>query len=637
MTSWAEQTNLEGERTESCADPYFWHHLEDHQDDEHSNDLFSQFVDFDADESPHTLSGMNSQYQNHHGGAGANDTHLYAAPHSLFMDPPGDSTTGSSGPSPPDDLDFLSNSSNFATGSAVSVGQEIDTKAMALLSEVETSLPLHPSSYDHSIHLGVPNAIQPFGEASISDIDLHRLQDISLNEPGHNLMLPAAQPASPMPTSPAVPAKKSNKIIDTLTATVRKATTRRKPKKQEAMDEAAVSPMTVTAPPPPPAQPKKTRGRGRPKKQAVPIEPAEAVRQHPPPLHFNTENASYLQTFDADPFTTGFPPQPAQYPAQPRHATPYSPQPAVLTHQSFSLDGGREPSNSLGIGGGGGVHQSPPGATMGAQVWQQPPPMQHDPATLPWNPDGYNLSAPPWLDAGMLPQNGSELDSQQAAQANYIIQSQQSDISFQYNPLMNTDSSGLMIHMPQPRQPPPMLVNDLAVNGQTYLPPPAPPPGSDRGNRPPRARSSGARHLSSSPMHRARAPPNVPPSPGARSRHSSGGSVTSLHSVTGGTRLPASMPGTPCSVRKRRSRDMSGSAPSGSRSASSDLGGFVNFTPSDSSALMSGVAPSGSSKTKARREREAQERRQKMNEAAVKAIKAVGGDLHEFIGESFSF
>jgi hypothetical protein len=54
---------------------------------------------------------------------------------------------------------------------------------------------------------------------------------------------------------------------------------------------------------------------------------------------------------------------------------------------------------------------------------------------------------------------------------------------------------------------------------------------------------------------------------------------------------------------------------------------FVNFTPEDCSLLMTGVAPSGSSKTKARREREAAERRRQLSEAAVKAVRAAGGDV----------
>ncbi|MCJ1239671.1 hypothetical protein MMC14_007669 [Varicellaria rhodocarpa] len=55
--------------------------------------------------------------------------------------------------------------------------------------------------------------------------------------------------------------------------------------------------------------------------------------------------------------------------------------------------------------------------------------------------------------------------------------------------------------------------------------------------------------------------------------------------------------------------------------------GFVNFTPSDSKRILTGVAPSGSSKTKARREKEAGERRRKLSEVAERAIREVGGDV----------
>ncbi|MCJ1407104.1 hypothetical protein MMC19_001174 [Ptychographa xylographoides] len=58
-----------------------------------------------------------------------------------------------------------------------------------------------------------------------------------------------------------------------------------------------------------------------------------------------------------------------------------------------------------------------------------------------------------------------------------------------------------------------------------------------------------------------------------------------------------------------------------------DAVGFVNFTPSDSRKILTGVAPSGSSKTKARREKEASDRRRKLSEAAAKAVMEAGGDV----------
>ncbi|KEQ76854.1 hypothetical protein M436DRAFT_38281 [Aureobasidium namibiae CBS 147.97] len=58
-------------------------------------------------------------------------------------------------------------------------------------------------------------------------------------------------------------------------------------------------------------------------------------------------------------------------------------------------------------------------------------------------------------------------------------------------------------------------------------------------------------------------------------------------------------------------------------------GSFVNYTPHDSEKLLTGVAPSGSSKTKARREREAVEKRRRFSQAALKAMVKAGGDLAE--------
>ncbi|KAJ5086780.1 hypothetical protein NUU61_008087 [Penicillium alfredii] len=54
---------------------------------------------------------------------------------------------------------------------------------------------------------------------------------------------------------------------------------------------------------------------------------------------------------------------------------------------------------------------------------------------------------------------------------------------------------------------------------------------------------------------------------------------------------------------------------------------FVNFTADDSKRILTGVAPSGSSKTKARREQEARDRRRKLSEAALKAVRTAGGDV----------
>ena len=55
--------------------------------------------------------------------------------------------------------------------------------------------------------------------------------------------------------------------------------------------------------------------------------------------------------------------------------------------------------------------------------------------------------------------------------------------------------------------------------------------------------------------------------------------------------------------------------------------GFVNYTPHDRKKILTGVAPSGSSKTKARREKEALEKRRQLSEAAKRVILEAGGDI----------
>ncbi|MCJ1471460.1 hypothetical protein MMC13_000099 [Lambiella insularis] len=97
-----------------------------------------------------------------------------------------------------------------------------------------------------------------------------------------------------------------------------------------------------------------------------------------------------------------------------------------------------------------------------------------------------------------------------------------------------------------------------------------------------------------------------------------------------------SPPPTPLSTTKSRrharhvrGKSSSSSAPKTPKTPTAGTGsaGFVNFTPSDSRKILTGVAPSGSSKTKARREKEASDRRRKLSEAAAKAVMEAGGDV----------
>lgn len=95
----------------------------------------------------------------------------------------------------------------------------------------------------------------------------------------------------------------------------------------------------------------------------------------------------------------------------------------------------------------------------------------------------------------------------------------------------------------------------------------------------------------------------------------------------------------PClQLRKRRSakslKSLEISCSSGIEKGTTS---FVNYTPEDSQKILNGVAPSGSNKTKARREKEALEKRQKLSQAALRAVQAVGGDVSSLVEEEFFF
>lgn len=97
---------------------------------------------------------------------------------------------------------------------------------------------------------------------------------------------------------------------------------------------------------------------------------------------------------------------------------------------------------------------------------------------------------------------------------------------------------------------------------------------------------------------------------------------------------PSSNPSPSFQIAKRRtvSRKRSDLAPR-TPVAGSGMADFVNFTPSDSTKILTGVAPSGSSKTKARREKEAMEKRRRLSMAAMRAVQAAGGDVESLVEE----
>lgn len=315
-------------------------------------------------------------------------------------------------------------------------------------------------------------------------------------------------------------------------------------------------------------------------------------------------------------------------------------------------------------------------------------PRQWSAVSSSYGPDNSALRSPSWWTVNepstpssrapmSLLNNSGQHDAAATFEHNQSIHHHhQSELPYEYD----SELSGLMIHMPQPRHPQAAV---LTANIPEQLLTPTrhtsvvqhSSPGNHiqyRGRftdhrhplhrRPqPRAPSSGARHLHhggsmTSPrkpsihrsgsrgvlVHRGE---SISPSPG-----SSGQQHHRPRRVTSSSGL---------SVRKQRSWSRAPRTPNPSgRSHSSSFGGsngspgdggvgvggsggggvdFVNFTPSDKNLLMTGVAPSGSSKTKARREKEAADRRRRISEAAVKAVQAAGGDVDTLVMDGFVF
>ncbi|KAJ4265610.1 hypothetical protein NW762_004904 [Fusarium torreyae] len=608
MASWTLPYRVEA----VDRDPgFYWQDLDDGPNDG-SADFFGQFINFDSE--------IPSSMADPHG----LDPSMPTLADGLILDHPAESTASSGVSTTEDEFDFFSCSSQVdatvpsQTGSSAAPGapHEVDPRSLALVGS-------------DGLAAEKPSLVP---RVSMSDPELPRVDNISLHSsPARRV--PVSQPSSPTP--PNTTARKPNKFVEALSSTIRKASKLRKPKKPIAMDRPG-SP-TMDNPP-----------------RALRLDHHEYGNGNdafPPSPTCGPDSTNFVHGFCDDPFS--------EIPAPP----------PTNSFRYFSTNGIHTPAESPGVKAEPGLYQPDMAGQVPQAAWQHqqhPHPHQHQhphphphtqvhphphphPHQQPGHPHQQPVavvgSAPEswpgqeymaqnhhqsgWWDLNLLNQNGEYMvvdpQQQKNANLNLAMHAQHAELPYEYQ-VHDPNSAGLMIHMPQPRTAS-APVHDLSLNAQTYLPPPPVPPTSER-HRPPRAPSSGARHLSCSPIRKTRQP-SVPPTPAtAHSRHSSNGSVASARSASG----RGMVPGTPTAMRKqRRSRDASGSSGGGG-----DIG-FVNFTPSDGGLLMTGVAPSGSSKTKARREREAMERRRRLSEAAMKAVQAAGGDVDKLMEQGFAF
>ncbi|KAG6113624.1 hypothetical protein E4U13_003726 [Claviceps humidiphila] len=678
MTSWT--VPVRAEAVDNNTHPaMYWEDMNSASPDDHA-DFFGHFVDLEGNTHSNTFVGdefgsMTASMP------GMTEPIMLMGNHNPILD--GLSSAISSG----DEFDFPSSSSHV--GAASAAGHEVAPKDLTLsmedlllqanqhpydLSQSQTQHQhaqqqhqqqqyaqqpqYHYDYHHHQQQQQQHQGLEYLNRASMSEADLSRLQEISLHSP-HRPSVAASDPSSPPP--PTTEVRKPKKFVDALSATLKKATKLRKGKKSTPGVVQQGSPIqeesqSLRIP--------KQRGRGKVRAGAqgnAPVSPPmheqpqlqqsqSQPQTQPQPQQEDPANAHFVHGNYEDPFrdtsllpphlpSQGLPPQGLNAVYNYGHAAPSTPSvesPGVrsdLSHGQFQID----------------------------PVWHhhQQSQQQQQQQQLHWTGAGgeYITSAETgWWTPNMMSQGTGDYAHQHHQQPQHLHQrsasvhvmghSQTPGFPYEYDAMPDTSSGGLMIHMPQPRgSQSNVALTDLTTNAQTFLPPPPPIPQTavptlpaERSHRPPRAKSSGARHMSCSPVRKQRMS-SASPTPGEqanipRSRHSSGASISSTRSSSG--RLPGTMPGTPCSVRKRRSRDVSGSSAGASLGGDSGVG-FVNFTPNDGGVLMTGVAPSGSSKTKARREKEAQERRRRLSEAAIKAVAAAGGDVDKLLEQGFTF
>lgn len=580
-------------------------------------DIFGEFLNFDGDEAP------NTPFDSDHNGN----------PDSFFMNPAAMLTESSVQSSPEDESEYFAASSqlgNVSSTASHGASQENDGTDIAELAFGEVS---DPATGGTTHQLGYHGHL---GRESMSDNNLHRLEDISLRSPQTNVSS-VPHTSSPAPTNTT---GRPKKVLEAISSKLRKATNTlgrrgRREQQQERQQPSAQqhsSGQRATSPtlehPPMAIHPRPQRMHSVPQTNM-----GSLSHESPSSQGFDPNSSAFVTGFSNDPFSD----QPRAYPSPNAH---------------YFNDGGMGPTAVHGftrrIKSEQQLYQGPPSMLASTATidtasqmpqqqqqggWQHP--LTTPTAPEPWDGQEYVTSQEPrWWEFSMN------------ASVNQAMHSQHGELPYEYGPLPDSSAAGLMIHMPQPHPSQPGAINDIALTAQTYLPPPPPIPGAERGSRPPRAPSSGTRHrnMSSSPMRRTRGP-SASASPTQvhaqmrnQSRHSSTGSISSVRSNPG--RGPGSAPNTPGGVRKRRSRDVLGANLGGGISLGGGGGeglGFVNFTPNDGNVLMTGVAPSGSSKTKARREKEAQEKRRKLSEAAMKAVAAAGGDVDKLIQEGFVF
>ncbi|KAK0102410.1 hypothetical protein ONS95_006030 [Cadophora gregata] len=204
----------------------------------------------------------------------------------------------------------------------------------------------------------------------------------------------------------------------------------------------------------------------------------------------------------------------------------------------------------------------------------------------------------------------------------------QNDLAFDNNEMGYNASgipNGLMIQMPDTSaQQSFVLSSPPMLPPQGYFPTPHSQPHQQQHHQHPQQHHQ--QHHHQRPNHNRQA------SHHAQSRHPQQSSpIRKSRSGSSDSESPSPSCSTPAGFSVRKRKTPKTSKQSTPRTPNTGAVDFVNYTPSDSRKILTGVAPSGSSKTKARREKEALDKRRKLSQAALRAVRAAGGDVDSLV------
>jgi len=442
------------------------------------------------------------------------------------------------------------------------------------------------------------------GRAAVSDSELLSLECITLDSPQIAAHPHNSLPSSPSPSSTLLERRK-NRLVESLSKTVRKAS--------GSIDKRLRSPIRKSA-----ASPKMKRSHSNQttldnwgqklsldaSKFSFDFEPSLTPLSPPPSAKVSDVSEISNSTGTKHQYLNGFSANnylPKQAARTTAYDTPLA-TPILETHHARRASFQQLPSD-------GAFPPITPQQSI-SPSWSQIPGSSEFSAYEASTLYPADIDAPVWWNhaaaAPMAQPSPTGFHANPQRETKSLAMQLQNDISYSANELAFDPSnmvSGLMIQMPETAAQQSFVMGTSPMMRQGYFSATRSQPHYNAANRQ-RAHAPSRQPQSSSTIRKSRSGSSDSESPSPR--------LTSFH------------------VRKRKSpKTNKNSTP---RTPSTPgMVDFVNYTPSDSRKILTGVAPSGSSKTKARREKEALEKRRRLSQAAVRAVREAGGDIESLV------